>query len=45
MITKISLFAICLEAIIYLLLYNFHDCTFQDEKYYCEVAIAQYFSC
>ena len=26
--TKISLFAICVEAIIYLSLYNLHDCTF-----------------
>ena len=25
---KISLFVICVEAIIYLLLYNLHDCTF-----------------
>ena len=24
---KISVFAICVEAIIYLLLYNLHDCT------------------
>ena len=27
MIAKISVFAICVEADIYLLLYNFHDCT------------------
>ena len=26
---KISVFLICVEAIIYLLLYNFHDCTFK----------------
>ena len=26
--TKISVFAICVEAIIYLLLYTLHDCTF-----------------
>ena len=25
--TKISMFVICVEAIIYLLLYNLHDCT------------------
>ena len=25
---KISVFVICVEAIIYLLLYNLHDCTF-----------------
>ena len=31
---KISVFVICVEAIIYLLLYNLHDCTFKgiDEK-------------
>ena len=27
---KISVFAICVEAIIYLLLYNLHDYTFKD---------------
>ena len=26
---KISVFAICAEAIVYLLLYNLHDCTFK----------------
>ena len=26
---KISVFAICVEAIMYLLLYNLHDCTFK----------------
>ena len=26
------MFAICVEAIIYLLLYNFHDCTFNTER-------------
>ena len=26
---EISLFVICVEAIIYLLLYNLHDCTFK----------------
>ena len=25
---KISVFVICVEAIVYLLLYNLHDCTF-----------------
>ena len=25
---KVSVFVICVEAIVYLLLYNFHDCTF-----------------
>ena len=27
---KISNFVICIEVIIYLLLYNLHDCTFKD---------------
>ena len=27
---KISVFVICVEAIIYLLLHNFHDSTFKD---------------
>ena len=27
---KMSLFVICVEAIIYLLLYNLHDCTFNN---------------
>ena len=26
---KLSVFVICIEAIIYMLLYNFHDCTFK----------------
>ena len=29
---KISVFAICVEAIIYLLLYNLHDCTFKSRQ-------------
>ena len=29
---KISIFAICVEAIIYLLLHNFHDGTFKRQK-------------
>ena len=28
---KISVIIICVEAIIYLLLYNLHDCTFKSE--------------
>ena len=28
---KISVFVICVEAIMYLLLYNLHDCTFKVE--------------
>ena len=31
--TKISMFLICVEAIIYLLLYNLHDCTFKIELF------------
>ena len=27
---EISVFIICIEAIIYLLLYNLHDCTFKE---------------
>ena len=27
---KVSVFVICVEAIIYLLLYNLHDCTFKE---------------
>ena len=27
--TKVSVFAICIEAIMYLLLYNLYDCTFK----------------
>ena len=30
--TNISMFVICVEAIIYLLFYNFHDCTFKLDK-------------
>ena len=29
---RISVLVICVEAIIYLLLYNFHDCTFKDKR-------------
>ena len=28
---KISVIIICVEAVIYLLLYNLHDCTFKSE--------------
>ena len=28
---KISVFVICVEVIIYLLLYNLHDCTFNKD--------------
>ena len=31
MSAKIPVFVICVEAIIYLLLYNFYDCTFNIE--------------
>ena len=27
---QISVFVICVEGIVYLLLYNLHDCTFKD---------------
>ena len=27
---KMSVFVVCVEAIIYLLLYSLHDCTFDD---------------
>ena len=27
---KVSVFVTCAEAIVYLLLYNLHDCTFKD---------------
>ena len=29
---KISVFVICVEVIIYLLLYNLHDCTFKNDE-------------
>ena len=29
---KISVFVICVEEIIYLLSYNFHDCTFKKQS-------------
>ena len=32
--TKISVFVICVEAIIYLLLHNLHDCTFKH--FWCQ---------
>ena len=28
---KISVFVICVEAIMYALLYNLHDCTFKEK--------------
>ena len=39
---KISVFVICVEAIIYLLLYNLHDCTFKGsstERLYQELGL------
>ena len=30
---KISVFRVSVKAIIYLLLYNFHDCTFNDFRF------------
>ena len=35
---KISVFVICVELIIYLLLYNLHDCTFKF-KYYAYLSL------
>ena len=37
--TKLSVFVICVEAIIYLLLYNLHGCTFKEQLqyFYCFV--------
>ena len=32
MSAKVLVFVICIEAIIYLLLYNLHDCTFNFES-------------
>ena len=34
MYAKISVFVICIEVIIYLLLYNLHDCTFNFKIYH-----------
>ena len=31
---KISVFVICFEAIIYLLLYNLHDCAFTEKLHF-----------
>ena len=30
---NISVFVICVEAVIYLLLYNLHDCTFKKSNF------------
>ena len=30
---KMSVFVICVEAIIYFLLYNLHDCTFKKGRF------------
>ena len=38
--TKISVFVICVEAIIYLLLHNLHDCTFKH--FWCQVLAILY---
>ena len=39
---KISVYVICAEAIIYLLLYNLHDCTF---KYIFAPAVTLWYKC
>ena len=38
---KISEFVICVETIIYLLLYNLHDCTFNKMKDYFNAEIKE----
>ena len=42
---KISVFVICVEAIIYLLLYNSHDCTFKENsknsRTECKVSVSK----
>ena len=35
---KISVFVMCVEAIIYLLLYNLHDCTFKLLIYFSDIS-------
>ena len=35
---KISVFVVCVKAIIYLLLYNLHDCSFKEVVYIRRVA-------
>ena len=41
---KISVFVICVEAIIYLLLYNLHDCTFKGGMNAYDQGISTVFS-
>ena len=36
---KISVFVICVEAIMYLLLYNLHDCAFNKAHYTISVFV------
>ena len=39
---KISVFVICVEAIIYLLLGNLHDCTFKTALYLINLTLIQF---
>ena len=41
---KILVFVICVEAFIYLLLYNLHDSTFNDKKLYKKLFFQKTFS-
>ena len=36
---KLSVFVICLEEIIYLSLYNFHDCTFKQHTTFLKLCL------
>ena len=36
---KISVFVICVEAIVYMLLYNLHDCNFKFEKSFVYISL------
>ena len=38
---KISVFVICVEAIIYLLLFNLHDCTFKVDATFKKMVLSQ----
>ena len=38
---KMSVLVICVEAIMYLLLYNLHDCTFQ--QFFISIKILHYY--
>ena len=42
---KSSVFVICVEAVIYLLLYNLHDCTVNGKLHFCEVNMKEWGAC